>query len=130
MTTTPTLPPLPDDGYPSTMGEIHKIERARRPTVKIEPGSEMHMIGIMSQWHLNFVVGRDREHLVVYGQAAYQAGRDAGLVAAHAVLDDVGAKLQQAHDDEDDSYWSGVGAMVQAGEEAILALKSDQKETP
>lgn len=79
MTTTPNLPPLPDDGYPGTMEEIHKIERARRPTIKIEPGSEMHMIGIMSQWHLNFVVGRDREHLVAYGQAAYQAGRKAGL---------------------------------------------------
>ena len=53
-----------------------------------------------------------------------EAVRNAALEEAKSILDEIGEKLQKAHDYDDNSYWMGVGAMVEAGEKAIHALKS------
>lgn len=55
-------------------------------------------------------------------KAAPDSARDAALEEAMDLLDDAGSKLQT--DDKSHDFWMGVGAAVQAGENAIRAAMS------
>lgn len=51
-----------------------------KPTpVKMTPGDELHLTLLMAPWHLNLVVGEDREHLLAYARAVWDAALDAVL---------------------------------------------------
>ncbi|WP_287917187.1 hypothetical protein [Comamonas sp.] len=46
-----------------------------KEATKIIPGSELHLTLLMAPQGLNLVTGQDREHLLAYGRAAFEAGQ-------------------------------------------------------
>lgn len=44
-------------------------------TIQITPGDDTHLTLLMAPQSLNFVTGQDREHLLAFGRAAFEAGR-------------------------------------------------------
>ena len=43
--------------------------------VKMVPGDDLHLTLLMAPQGLNFVTGKDREHLLAFGRAAFDAGQ-------------------------------------------------------
>lgn len=44
-------------------------------TIQMTPGDDMHLTLLMAPQSLNFFTGQDREHLLAFGRAAFEAGR-------------------------------------------------------
>lgn len=44
-------------------------------TKKMTPGDDMHLTLLMAPHNLNLVTGQDRQHLLAFGQAAFEAGQ-------------------------------------------------------
>ena len=44
-------------------------------TKKMTPGDDMHLTLLMTPHGLNFVTGQDRQHLLAFGRAAFEAGQ-------------------------------------------------------
>lgn len=42
--------------------------------IKMIPGDELHLTALMAPFSLNLVTGQDRQHLLAYGRAAFEAG--------------------------------------------------------
>lgn len=51
--------------------------------IKIQPGDEMHLTILMATYNLNLVVGQDRQRLLSYGRAAFDAGQATAGVRCH-----------------------------------------------
>lgn len=47
-------------------------------TTKMIPGDELHLTMLMAPYSLNLVTGQDRQHLLAFGRAAFDAGKNAG----------------------------------------------------
>jgi len=43
--------------------------------IKMIPGDELHLTALMAPFSLNLVTGQDRQHLLGYGRAAFDAGK-------------------------------------------------------
>lgn len=43
--------------------------------IKMTPGDELHLTALMAPFSLNLVTGQDRQHLLGYGLAAFEAGK-------------------------------------------------------
>ena len=43
--------------------------------IKMTPGDELHLTALMAPFSLNLVTGQDRQHLLGYGRAAFEAGK-------------------------------------------------------
>ncbi|CAM4308253.1 hypothetical protein COAQ111491_16395 [Comamonas aquatilis] len=43
--------------------------------IKMTPGDELHLTALMAPFSLNLVTGQDRQHLLGYGRAAFEAGQ-------------------------------------------------------
>ena len=46
-------------------------------TKKMTPGDDMHLTLLMAPHNLNLVTGQDRQHLLAFGRAAFEAGKAA-----------------------------------------------------
>lgn len=44
-------------------------------TTKMIPGDELHLTMLMAPYSLNLVTGQDRQHLLAFGRAAFEAGK-------------------------------------------------------
>lgn len=44
--------------------------------IKMTPGDDLHLTALMAPFSLNLVTGEDRKHLLGYGRAAFDAGKD------------------------------------------------------
>lgn len=53
---------------------------------KMTPGDELHLTLLMTPYSLNFVTGPDRQHLLAYGRAAFDAGKASAPQAALAAM--------------------------------------------
>lgn len=49
-----------------------------KETTKMIPGDELHLTMLMAPYSLNLVTGQDRQHLLAYGRAAFDAGKNTG----------------------------------------------------
>ena len=49
-----------------------------KETTKMIPGDELHLTMLMAPYSLNLVTGQDRQHLLAYGRAAFDAGNNTG----------------------------------------------------
>lgn len=47
------------------------------PPKKMTPGDDMHLTLLMAPHNLNLVTGQDRQHLLAFGRAAFEAGKAA-----------------------------------------------------
>lgn len=47
------------------------------PPKKMAPGDDMHLTLLMAPHNLNLVTGQDRQHLLAFGRAAFEAGKAA-----------------------------------------------------
>lgn len=45
------------------------------PSKKMAPGDDMHLTLLMAPHNLNLVTGQDRQHLLAFGRAAFEAGQ-------------------------------------------------------
>lgn len=53
---------------------------AKRPyTPKMQPGDDKHLTLLMAPHGLNLVTGQDRQHLLAFGRAAFEAGKKAAM---------------------------------------------------
>ena len=52
---------------------------------KMVPGDELHLALLMAPYSLNFFTGHDRQHLLAFGRAAFEAGQAAAQQAVQAV---------------------------------------------
>ena len=43
--------------------------------IQMTPGDDLHLTLLMAPLSLNFVTGQDREHLLAFGRAAFEAGQ-------------------------------------------------------
>ena len=43
--------------------------------IQMTPGDDLHLTLLMAPQSLNFVTGQDREHLLAFGRAAFEAGQ-------------------------------------------------------
>ncbi|UUC95448.1 hypothetical protein [Comamonas sp. C11] len=43
--------------------------------IKMTPGDELHLTALMAPFSLNLVTGQDRQHLLGFGRAAFEAGK-------------------------------------------------------
>lgn len=43
--------------------------------IKMTPGDDLHLTALMAPFSLNLVTGQDRQHLLGYGRAAFEAGK-------------------------------------------------------
>lgn len=46
-----------------------------KESIKMTPGDDTHLTLLMAPVSLNFMTGQDREHLLAYGRAAFEAGQ-------------------------------------------------------
>jgi len=46
-----------------------------KETTKMIPGDELHLTMLMAPYSLNLVTGQDRQHLLAFGRAAFEAGK-------------------------------------------------------
>ena len=46
-----------------------------KAAIQMTPGDDMHLTLLMAPHSLNFVTGQDREHLLAFGRAAFEAGK-------------------------------------------------------
>lgn len=46
-----------------------------KETTKMIPGDELHLTMLMAPYSLNLVTGQDRQHLLAFGRAAFDAGK-------------------------------------------------------
>lgn len=51
---------------------------------KMVPGDELHLTLLMAPFSLNFFTGQDRQHLLAFGRAAFEAGQAAAQQAVQA----------------------------------------------
>lgn len=49
-----------------------------KETTKMIPGDELHLTMLMAPYSLNLVTGQDRQDLLAFGRAAFDAGKNAG----------------------------------------------------
>jgi hypothetical protein len=72
------------------------------------PGSEWHLTMLMAPYHLNLVVGSDRQHLLAWGRDVWNAARGAQAEPAgderEAFEAWAGANQFDTHRDESDKY--------------------------
>ena len=64
---------------------------------KMVPGDELHLTLLMAPFSLNFFTGQDRQHLLAFGRAAFEAGQAAAQQAVQAVVPsdaDIDAAIQ------------------------------------
>ena len=55
---------------------------------KMGPGDELHLTLLMAPFSLNFFTGQDRQHLLAFGRAAFEAGQAAAQQAVQAAVPD------------------------------------------
>lgn len=55
---------------------------------KMGPGDELHLTLLMAPFSLNFFTGQDRQHLLAFGRAAFEAGQAAAQQAVQAAEPD------------------------------------------
>ena len=53
--------------------------------IKMTPGDELHLTALMAPYSLNLVVGQDRQHLLGYGRAAFEAGKESAGQCLHQI---------------------------------------------
>lgn len=73
---------------------------------RMTPGDDMHLTLLMTPHGLNFVTGQDRQHLLAFGRAAFEAGK-------------VAAAAQQGAQDAEPAAW-----VATFKPEGLLALHS------
>ncbi|OOH86280.1 DUF4406 domain-containing protein [Comamonas kerstersii] len=70
------------------------------PPKKMAPGDDMHLTLLMAPHNLNLVTGQDRQHLLAFGRAAFEAGqyatKDNMLLAVIAENERLNAQLTTA----------------------------------
>ena len=70
------------------------------PPKKMAPGDDMHLTLLMAPHNLNLVTGQDRQHLLAFGRAAFEAGqyatKDNMLLAVMAENERLNAQLTTA----------------------------------
>lgn len=75
-------------------------EQERQAPIKIHPGDDMHLTLLMAPHNLNLVTGQDRQHLLAFGRAAFEAGqyatKDNMLLAVMAENEQLKAQLAAA----------------------------------
>ena len=52
---------------------------AVKTTIKVEPGSDMHLTLMMAKYSLNFIVGKDRQDLLAWGRDIWNAAMTANV---------------------------------------------------
>lgn len=55
-------------------------DQERAEPIKMQPGDDLHLTMLMAPHGLNFVTGKDREHLLAWGRDVWQAARRAQVV--------------------------------------------------
>ena len=76
-------------------------------TKKMTPGDDMHLTLLMAPHNLNLVTGQDRQHLLAFGRAAFEAGQKCQDMLAAAPQPPEAAPQQgvrQAYVLEDDGH--------------------------
>lgn len=58
-----------------------------KATIQMTPGDDMHLTLLMAPQALNFFTGQDREHLLAFGRAAFEAGRTTAEQGQHQVAE-------------------------------------------
>lgn len=58
----------------------HTTDQERAEPIKMQPGDDLHLTMLMAPHGLNFVTGKDREHLLAWGRDVWQASRRAQVV--------------------------------------------------
>lgn len=58
----------------------HTTDQERAEPIKMQPGDDLHLTMLMAPHGLNFVTGKDREHLLAWGRDVWQASRRAKVV--------------------------------------------------
>lgn len=53
---------------------------------KMVPGDELHLTLLMAPFSLHLVTGQDRQHLLAFGRAAFEAGQAAAQQAVQAAV--------------------------------------------
>ena len=70
--------------------------------VKMAPGDDLHLTLLMAPQGLNFVTGKDREHLLTFGRAAFDAGQTSKclhqIAEPAAATPDVSISVQEWRD--------------------------------
>lgn len=56
-------------------------------TRRMTPGDDMHLTLLMTPHGLNFVTGQDRQHLLAFGRAAFEAGKAAAEQKDSQIVD-------------------------------------------
>lgn len=57
-----------------------KTDQERAEPIKMQPGDDLYLTMLMAPHGLNFVTGKDREHLLAWGRDVWQASRRAQVV--------------------------------------------------
>lgn len=58
----------------------HTTDQERAEPIKMQTGDDLHLTMLMAPHGLNFVTGKDREHLLALGRDVWQASRRAQVV--------------------------------------------------
>lgn len=66
-----------------------------KAAIQMTPGDDMHLTLLMAPHSLNFVTGQDREHLLAFGRAAFEAGRTTAEQGQHQVAEPDAQHLQE-----------------------------------
>lgn len=72
---------------------VHSIAPSPTTPRRMTPGDDMHLTLLMTPHGLNFVTGQDRQHLLAFGRAAFEAGKataaaQQGVQQAYVLEDD------------------------------------------
>lgn len=51
------------------------MKNTEKQPIKMTPGDDLHLTMLMAPYSLNFCTGKDRDHLLAYGRAAFEAGK-------------------------------------------------------
>lgn len=51
------------------------MNHSKKQPIKMTPGDDIHLSLLMAPFSLNLVTGQDRQHLLGYGRAAFEAGK-------------------------------------------------------
>ena len=73
---------------------------------KMVPGDELHLTLLMAPCSLHLVTGQDRQHLLAFGRAAFEAGQ----AAAQQAVQGMEAEIQQAVEAERERICAAIKA--------------------
>lgn len=87
-----------------------------KETTKMIPGDELHLTMLMAPYNLNQVTGQDRQDLLAFGRAAFEAGKaDRSAQCLHQIAEPAAALTEQD------------AALLNQGIELLLAISNDER---